>query len=419
MLSHKSSPGAHYGWWLVGIGVVILTLAGTQLVGSFVSLLYSGDHVGTRAWLVREIAFSERVSLALLPLAGLAVDRFGPRSMLLAGLSLCAAAAIAASMIPVEGVALALLPVLIAGRVMGTSTPVMAAINHWFHDRRALAIAVVLFAVSALNLLPLPVFWGERANTLALGTVILAVGLPLAAQVHLPNDMAGTHGNADESAVGGDKLWDDGHPTVEYGWVEAVRSREFWLLTVAAACLAAADQLTLTLIFSVADYRFQLEGSYLTLENQHRIASVLFILVGGLVGTRVRLRTALLAFSLLHVIAVVLITFAPSAWWLFAGMLVLGAGSGGGVALGIAAVGEYFGRRRFATLRATHWLIVRMMAAPSAFGLLLFSDLWVDPTWTLALAVFPALAGVLAYRMLGDPKPAPSQTPQIEGAQVG
>lgn len=419
LLSRKSSVGAHYGWWLVGIGVLILTLAGGNLILSFGRILYSGNPEITGAALAWAFAWPQQVSLALLVLAGLAVDRFGPRPMMLAGLSLCAAAAIAASLIPVLGIALALFPVLMAGILMGTNVPVMAAINHWFHRRRALAIAVVLFAVLALEMLPLPVFGSGQANTLVFATLILAVGLPLAAQAHRPGDLAGRTDNADVSAVNEGNQWDDGHPTVEYGWVEAVRSREFWLLTAAATCLSVVDQLTGTLIIGVADYRFQAEGSYRIFGEYYDLASVLFILVGGLVSMKVRLRSALPAFAVFHVIAVAMVTFAPSELWLIAGMLVMGAGGGGIRALSISAVGEYFGRRRFATLLGTQGFLSGTLTLAFAAILLWISTFTHNPTWPLAAAIAPAAAGTLAYRMLGDPKPAPSQTPRIDGAQVG
>jgi hypothetical protein len=71
--------------------------------------------------------------------------------MILAGLSMCGLASITAAALPVSIFPLALYPVLLVGVLAGTNLPVMASINHWFNHRRTLAIAVTMFAVSALD----------------------------------------------------------------------------------------------------------------------------------------------------------------------------------------------------------------------------------------------------------------------------
>ena len=105
--------------------------------------------------------------------------------------------------------------------------------------------------------------------------------------------------------------WDGGYSAPEYRWTEAVRTREFWLLTAAAASLTAVDQLTRTLLFPIADYRFELEGSYRQLEDPYGIVSSVFLLVGGLMAMRMRLRSALLIFAIVHLLAVIIVLLAP------------------------------------------------------------------------------------------------------------
>jgi MFS family permease len=209
--------------------------------------------------------------------------------------------------------------------------------------------------------------------------------------------------------------WRDVHPSVDCGWKEAIRTRDFWLLASASAFLAVADQLTRMMVFTLADYRSQMEGSYRMFTNVHEIVSVPSILIGAAVSIKVGLRTALLAFAALHVVALVVILLANGPGWLFAGMAILGLGHGGGIALGIAAIGEYFGRRRFATLMGTGSLISRSVQG-GVLGLLFGIIPWLtnmelpsNPSWALAGALIPAAAGVVAYWKLGDPKPAPSQ----------
>ena len=354
------------------------------------------------------------------------MDRFGPRRMAVIGMTVCGSASIAAALLPTGLVPVAMFVALTLAALIGTNMPVMAAVNLWFHDRRALAIAVMLFAVSAVNLLPTKATtWDPEQAAgplMILGVLVLALGVPAAwmlrgpARASVPGDGDRDAGGPGEQPTAADgDAWDDGHPLVDFGWKEAVRSRQFWLLVVGAAGVAATDQLVRALVFSLATERFEVGGSYSMFENVHQVVSVAFVLVGGLASMKVGLRKALLAFAALHVVAIVTLLVANGPGWLFAGMAILGAGHGGGIALGIAAIGEYFGRRRFATLLGTNGLLAQAIQGV-LFGLLFairpglnYLGLSVDVIWIVAMALLPSALSAAAYWKLGDPKPAPSQ----------
>ncbi len=429
--AERPNGGVFYGWWLVATGVIILVLAGDTLIKGYTAMLHFGPLADSRINLVWTISSIGSGNVVLLPFAGLAVDRFGPRPTILAGLSLCALASVSAAVLPDSIVPMALYPVLMLGVLAGTNLPVMASINHWFYHRRTLAIAVTMFAVSALDwLLSLATAirrdtfvrrdtftTGDTFTTMASGLLIIGVGLPLAFMILRPTATPAKIEVSGQTASSGTSRWHDGHPSVDYGWKEAVKTREFWLLALAAALLAGADQLTRMVIFTVADSRFHMDGSYRMFQNVHEIVSVGSILIGAAVSKKVGLRTALLAFAALHVVALAVILVANGPGWLFAGIAILGVGHGGGIALEIAAIGEYFGRRRFATLLGTGGLVTRASQGV-VFGLLFGIRPWLaylglhlpgDPSWALATALVPAAAGVVAYWKLGDPKPAPSQ----------
>ena len=324
----------------------------------------------------------------------------------------------AAAVLP-KGIAqVTVYPVLLLGVLVGTNTPVMAAINRWFHDRRTMAIAVTLFAVSAVELFLSKAIAIPAVNSTIVGSgaLVLVLGLPAAAILSAPISRPQRGDDSGESVSAHRPEWNDGVPAVVYGWREAVRAREFWLLVVGAATVAAADQLTRTLIFSVADSRFLVQGSYEMFEDLHEISAVPFILIGGVISMKIGLRTALMAFAALHVAALVIILIANGMGWLYAGILIMAAGRGGGIALTISAVGAYFGRRRFASILGTDALVGGAMQG-AVFGVLFAFRSWllyfgwsVGAVWALAAALIPAVIGVTAYWKLGDPKPSPSQT---------
>lgn len=419
LLRVKRQVDSNYGWFVAGFGVVILLAAGDTPVRIFTAMLHE-EPLGTpRSTLVWTISAAGQASTLLLPLAGLAVDRFGPRRMSLAGMTLCGAACIAAAVLPRGLAQLTLYPVLSVGVLVGTNTPVMAAINRWFHDRRTIAIATTLFAVFAVELLlsktvALP---AVGAMILALGALALFPGLPAAAMLRSP----ATHHQRDvsghEATDSRRHEWNDGETTVDYGWKEAVKTREFWLLVVGAASVSSVDQLARTLIFSIADGRFHVAGSWRTFEDLHEIVALPFILAGGIISMKIGLRAALMACAALHLVALVIILITNGMGWLYAGILLMAAGHGGGVALTVSAVGAYFGRRRFATILGTRSLVGGalqggvlglLFAFPS---LLLYFGISVGTVWTLGAALIPAIGGVIAYWLLRDPRPEPPQMP--------
>ncbi len=417
LINAKASVDAHYGWWLVAAGIVIVLLPGDALRIGYTAALFwrpleaSGINP---IWTITSVGLGSGV---LVPFAGLAVDRFGPRRMIVAGLSLCGLVSIAAAALPVSIVPLALYPLLTLGILVGTKLPVMASINHWFYHRRTLAIAVTLFAVSALNLLLLrtTAIPGNTFTNMAFGLLVIGVGLPLALIFVRPLATPARTAEAHQPAGSGTINWNDGYPSVDYGWKEAVKTREFWLLALAGAFLAGADQLVMAQVYQLAGPRFQMERSYRMFSDVHEIFSVVCILIGAALSMRVGLRTALLALAALQLVGLAVILVANGPGWFFAGIAALGAGHGGTIALGISVLGEYFGRQRFATLLGTQGLLtvafqgVVFGLPPAISSWMTYPDLPSNPSWTLAAALVPTAAGVAAYWKLGDPKPAPSR----------
>ena len=410
----RSAIQVQYRWWLVAIGVVVMTLAGRGLISALLSTWTSNEFWDARplTWL-----FSSTIggSLLLLPAIGFAVDRFGPRPMMLGGLFICAAAGIASVLQPSPSVAAALFGALIVGTLIGTSAPILKSINEWFDTRKPLAIGALLFAVDALDFPMSLAAMGGRPAALVFGALVLVVALPLATLVRRPSQPS-VHPKGEDLAPARPGVQQEAQNTVpEYTLVEALRSRQFWLLTMAAASLSAVDQLTRTLLFPIASYRFDLEGSYRQFEEPFGIIATVFVLVGGYMGVRMPLRRALLIFSVVHVVAVSTALVAFSPWWLLVATSILGAGRGGARALGIAAVGDYFGRNRFATLSGVNSLLVAVLALAYVSVPLWFTNWLENPAWALAGALVPALVGTAAYWKLGDPKPAPAQTARQSG----
>ncbi|MBM3945921.1 MAG: hypothetical protein FJ315_00775, partial [SAR202 cluster bacterium] len=82
-----SAGSVFYGWWLVSIGVVLLTLMALtvfQSLGTFVVALQR-EFNWSRTALSGAFALSRAEGAVLGPLEGYLVDRLGPRRMVLIG----------------------------------------------------------------------------------------------------------------------------------------------------------------------------------------------------------------------------------------------------------------------------------------------------------------------------------------------
>ena len=402
-----------YGWRLVVIGSLIILVGrelGDGLIGTvWGSRAYQGEGIGP--WVPFVIAAYALGGLASLWFAGWGADRLGPRKMAQIGLPLVGLVALLA-VIPSPGV----LEVAIAGLgalgMIGVYVPVVTALNNWFRERLALALALMLFGVTVvgaavgplLSLLLLVVDW--RLLTIVCGVAVLAAVLPLVRSMrNRPEDWG--------------ELPDGLAPIPmanipDYSWREAVRSRQLWMLIAAGCCVASAESIG-------AVYQWQIiSGGEAIFEAIYRIrtfqhyASVAGILAGGLATYWFPVRWVLSGAAAAQAVGMAVLLSGLEIGLLEAAVL-RGLASGMGMATAIAAVGIYFGRRSFGMLTVTTFLItlvVSSAALPSSAYLSYFDAVTGVYTSIFMAAAIVSLIGAGLYLMLGQPRLAPSQ--QIE-----
>ena len=187
-LSHVR--GVFYGWWLVGIGAVVMTL-GT-------GPLFSGMPVWnvvlrkTFGWgggpLSLAWSFQRAEGTVMGPIGGYMVDKLGPRWMALIGLWIMGGGFLLFSQ--VESLWLFYLSFVIMGMGggIGTWLPMMTALNNWFHRRRSLAMAISMegFYIGGVAVPPLLGWaidpddhglerWRDVAQVIGVFTLIAAI----------------------------------------------------------------------------------------------------------------------------------------------------------------------------------------------------------------------------------------------------
>ena len=421
----RPTGGVFYGWWLVAIAALVVAVAGNEFRQAlftryFFALLRADPAFSISGWPYILYNAVAAASSALPPFVGMAVDRWGSRRLMLLGLPLVGIGLVAVGLSSRVVVAAAASPLVFAGSRLGAYLPAVAAVNHWFRRRRAMAMAILLFVVAVaaalvrqlpepFGLLPDP--FGQQA-VLAAGLVVLVIALPLAFLVRNRPEPYGQHPDGMEPQ--------DDEPAPEYTVREAVRNREFWLFALAAACLGAAGEIVAWGGMQLMEWRDVHPFPFAEIDAVRMVVHILFILVGGYLGDRVPLRRALLWFGSLHLAAMAVSLAANGIGFFFLAAAILGMGTGGLQPLLVAALGAHYGRRRFATIFGIY-LIVSGTLFSAAFA----SPFWLNQLFHSGMAPVVASAalaaiGVAAYLLVREPGPSPSQRKVAsEERQVG
>ena len=434
-----------YGWWIVGASVVIDALKhGTFNRGiSFYVLPVSRElGVGVAAISVAEML--GRLAGGLLgPLAGYCTDRFGARAMLIFG-----------------GVASGLGFVLLAfshnyfifilvfvgllslGFRTGYNNATVPALNQWFRRRRALAMSVAstgnglggLALAPIVGALVLALGWQKAA--IVSGIAIIAVVVPLSFLVRGSPERMGLLPDGDDAAVPDSpealltaqltpmgRNFEEpasiatrtrrGTSETDFTTKEAMVTISYWLLVLAVGLRNTVHSGMSFLLVPVM--LWFLEGGDRSEEARDAIAiasvgafSLGTIVFNPLVGwagdSWSKLKLSSIAMVTGAAAMVVLMNHSGHLWQIGL-FVVLLAFSESANPLAWAIMGDFFGRRSFATLRGWQHLPDQLMSmsTPVWMGLI------VDQTGSYYWALIPlaAIYGLSAICYLVIPRPRP------------
>ena len=157
-------------------------------------------------------------------------------------------------------------------------------------------------------------------------------------------------------------------------------------------------------------------AAYGRIFTTHNVVAAGFVLLGGVVADRVPTRRALRLFALVHLVAIAALLTADSLTAFFVASSLFAAGGGGMAAANVAVLGEYFGRRRFATLLGTSSLCIGVLSRGGTLLAALLLDATGDRVVVIAAAAVLALVAAAAYHAVGNPRPDSSPRATREGS---
>ena len=415
-----------YGWPLVGVAAFVMVIGTVPLFqGMTVWFVVLENHFG---WTTTQlsIAFSlSRVEGSIMgPISGYLIDKLGSRRMVFIGLAIAGGGFIIMSRMTNIWHFYAAFIVMSMGVGLGTWMPMMTVLNNWFvrHRSTAMALAMEGFLVGGMVLVPLLAFAidpdapgrpGWRNTSLAIGIFLAAAALPISRLIRNSPEPHGQYPDGDAAAARARQSAAPGAASDEpdYTWQEAIRTKNFWLITMGHACSSIVIvTITVHLGPMLDDRGFSLQTVGWVVGAYTGVAAV-FTLVGGYAGDRLPIRLALFGFSAVQSAAVLALILAdtPPIAYLFAALM--GIGFGGRNPLTTAIRGVYFGRKAFASITGMSMIPMNilLLAAPLFAGIMFQAT----QSYTIPMAVvgIVSLAGSALFLFLGAPQTTPTPRP--------
>ena len=391
-----------YGWRVVAAAFLVNAIAdGTYFLGFSVFFLpISRDLQLSRATTSLPFALSRVVGGLMGPLVGMSVDRLGPGKVLvvaalLAGLGFVLLRWVD-SFVLFLIVFLGLIAVGIQGGFGAASS---AAVNRWFIRRRGVAVSFAQAGYGAGGaaippLLALGVTeLGWRLTAMLAGLAIWLMVLPLSAQIGRSPEGVGLEPDGaplpvppstEPSALSSPRT-----PSQDMPLGRALRTPTYWLMAVSFGFRSMVWGAIGVHIVAIMVWKGIRETQAGFLIGIFSLAWVPAILIMGWLGDRWSKPKVAAAGSMIATLAVaLLLVWDRVSVWQMALVLVMLSPNEGAWSLGWAMLGDFFGRRNFATLRGGMLAVQSAMAV----GTPLYSGWIYDATQSYFLVIAPASA---------------------------
>ena len=421
----------YYGWWALAASSALLFMANGIFFRGFAVFYVPVQESLRLSNFQTSLVFSMSRGMGGVvgPLAGWLIDSFGYRRLVLLGVLLIAAGYFAFSRVDSYlWFALVYIGLIALGHNIGYQSALDAGLVQWFIRRRALvwSIYAAIGALGGLLLIPLintvivNVGW-EWAAVGAAGAY-LVVGVPLAATLKPSPESMGLLPDGDRpeslratSNPSGAEQAGVPAPAArrDFTLPEALKSSAFWLLLVGIALFVTAEQgvgINIQPILISKNVSQETVGYLLALMLGIRVAVV--IPIGWLADRwpKSLILVGCTALQALGALSLLWGSWESAPWGILMYLVLTGIGDRSHVICWVA-VGDFFGRNRFATLKGLinfsfAWALV---ASPAFVGW------WFDRTesYTVPIWISIVLFGLaaLCFVMLRRPQGPPERRP--------
>lgn len=439
------------GWYVV-IAAALINVYGAGVWFYGFPILYPAllDEFGWTAAGGAAIASLSRLEGSLEgPIVGWLVDRYGPRRLAIIGAIIFGFGYMVMSQIsgdghgigPLQMTAFGAFVLLYAGWMSigyntGFGHASQAAVNAWFIKKRSRAFMLFSLGAGGSGLTVLAFGWGIanygwRPTVFLSGIGIFLIIIPLSfVLVHKPEDVGLlpdgdspddviAQPNVDESATDSaidkfdsDESSDAIEEEYDFGVIEAIKTFSFWMIIVGTGSRSVA--MTSVIIHQVK-YLTDIRGISDIQASAALGATVTISVVGrllfGWLGDYIDKRYLLIGATVLQAFGIFILANATNMAlvWIYAA--IYGIAYGGGIPVYMAIVGDYFGRKNYATIRG----FMQMFQIPATVTGPIFAGWVFDTTgdYQIAFTTFIAsmFVGIIFLFLAKRPR-IPTGNPQ-------
>lgn len=362
--------GLFYGWWMIALGCGIRMLGGGfHLYGFTVFFLPITHELGlSRAATSLVFSLARAEGAIEGPLAGYLIDRFGPRPMILAGIVLSGIGyMLLASVESYYGFLVVYLGVISLSFSAGFMHSPMVLANTWFIRRRALAMTLVSSAIGIGGTLITPLLaisvhlWGWRWGAFLSGLGLIVVGVPLALFVKRSPESMGMLPDGVPAEVSADpktRAASDAprlaSPTFDGDFTlkQAMRTSTFWMIILATTTrVAVYNAITVHFIPIMVWRGISEQRAAVLLATMALMSLPCHLLVGWMADQVSKPRLMGICMSI-GAASIFFLAYGDGEWALWAFTLLF-TFMEAIFPVGWATVGDFFGRKSFATIRGT------------------------------------------------------------------
>jgi MFS family permease len=362
--------GMFYGWWMVALGCSIRMLGGGfHLYGFTIFFLPITQELGlTRAATSAVFSLARAEGAIEGPLAGYLIDRFGPRPMMLAGVLLSGLGyMLLAGVESYAGFLAVYLGVISLSFSAGFMHSPMVLANSWFIRRRAFAMTLISSSIGIGGVLITPLLafsvqtWGWRWGAFLAGVGLIVVGVPITLFAKrspesmglLPDGVplqadatelksAGAHGHHSSANTR------DGEFTLR----QAMRTSAFWMLILATTTRVGVFNSITVHFVPIMVWKGATEQQAAAMLALMALMSLPAHLFVGWLADRVSKPLLMAVCMVIGAASIGFLAYGEESWslWIFTLLITFVEAI---FPVSWATVGDFFGRKSFATIRGT------------------------------------------------------------------
>jgi sugar phosphate permease len=296
------------------------------------------------------------------PLAGYVIDRYGPRPMMLAGIILSGLGyMLLATVHSYAAFLIVYLGVISLAFSAGFMHSPMVLANSWFIRRRAMAMTLISSAIGIGGTLITPILaftvaqWGWRYGAFIAGLGLIVTGIPVALYVkRSPESMGLVPDGAPAEAPMQFSQSTDAQPSNEREFTlkQALKTAAFWKLILATTTRVGVFNSITVHFVPIMVWRGASEAKAAALLATLALMSLPSHLFVGWIADQVNKPRLMAACMLIGAGAVAILAYGDGEWalWTFTILFTFVEAL---FPVSWATVGDYFGRKHFATIRGS------------------------------------------------------------------